>query len=164
MRNLSAWGMPTVVGLALLGLLAGCALRVQNREVVQEERQRLARPSGSAYVGWRVFQDRCAGCHGEAATGTTKGPDLLPRLREMGPRRFVDLVLRRYDWGLPPDQAAKDGAAREALIEQQLAGQGFALQMPACQGEPSVSAHIADLYVYLAARAEGAQGPGRPAR
>ena len=25
------------------------------------------------YAGWRVFQDKCAGCHGSAATGTAGG-------------------------------------------------------------------------------------------
>jgi hypothetical protein len=34
---------------------------------------------------------------------------------------------------------------------------------PALQGKPRVNAHIVDLYAYLAARAEGLQGPGRPA-
>ena len=38
-----------------------------------------------------------------------------------------------------------------------------ALTMPAWEGEPRVNAHIVDLYTYLSPRAEGTQGPGRPA-
>ena len=143
--------------------LAGCAVEVQNRQPRQELAE-LARPPGSAYTGWRVFQERCAACHGPAATGTTVGPDLLPRVREMGPQRFVGLVLRRYDWNIPAAQAGSESSAREALIEQILQRKEGALTMPAWQGEPQVNAHIADLYAYLSARAQGTQGPGRPAR
>lgn len=151
-------------GLALLlALLAtACAVEVQNTQPAQEMAQ-AARPPGSVYTGWRVFQDKCVTCHGAAATGTERGPDLLPRVREMGARRFVNLVLYRYDWNLPTARAGGEGAAREALIEQILQRQDSALQMPAWQGEPRVTAHIADLYAYLSARAQGTLGPGRPA-
>jgi hypothetical protein len=40
----------------------------------------------------------------------------------------------------------------------------YMLTMPAWQGEPVASAHIMDLYAYLSARAQGTQGPGRPAQ
>jgi hypothetical protein len=73
-------------------------------------------------------------------------------------------VLYRYDWTLPPAQARSEGAAREALIEQMMQRREGALTMPAWQGEPVVTAHIADLYAYLSARAQGTQGPERPAR
>jgi hypothetical protein len=79
----------------------------------------------------------------------------------MGSRRFVSLVLTRYDWAMPPTQAGS--AAREALVEDILQRRSAALTMPAWQGEARVSAHIADLYAYLGARAEGTQGVGRPA-
>ena len=151
---------------ALAALVGGCAVQWSNREPAQELAQELAqaaRPPGSVYTGWRVFQDRCAACHGPAATGGTQAPDLLPRVREMGPRRFVGLVLRRYDWALPAAEARSEGAAREALIEGVLARRSGALSMPAWQTEPQVNAHIADLYAWLAARADGTQGPGRPA-
>jgi mono/diheme cytochrome c family protein len=119
-------------------------------------------PFGSVYTGWRVFQDRCAGCHGNDAAGTVNGPDLLPKLREMGPRQFVSVVLTRYDWDLPAAQAGSTGAQREALIDDILQRRATTLPMPAWQGEPRVNAHIMDLYTYLAARADGTQGPGRP--
>jgi hypothetical protein len=142
-------------------LLAGCAVEVQNREAAQEI-ARISKPPGSVYTGWRVFQDRCAGCHGPAATGTPGGPDLLPRVREMGSRQFVSLVLMRYDWGLPVARASGDSAAREALIDDIVQRKQYMLTMPAWQSEPRVNAHIVDLYAYLSARAQGTQGPGRP--
>lgn len=142
-------------------LLAGCAVELQNRQASQEL-ARLSNPPGSVYTGWRVFQERCARCHGDTASGGPGGPDLLPRVREMGPRRFVGLVLNRYDWNLPPDQASRESAAQRALIEDILQRKEGTFVMPAWQGEPRVNAHILDLYAYLAARAEGSQGPGRP--
>jgi len=143
-------------------LLAACALQIKNLQPAQEL-ARQAKPPGSVYAGWRVFQDKCAACHGPAAAGTAGGPDLLPRMREMGARRFVGLVLMRYDLTQPLAQARTEGSARDALIEDIVQRKQGMLTMPAWQGEPSVNAHIVDLYAYLAARAEGTQGPGRPA-
>ncbi len=147
--------------LALALAAAGCAVEVQNTQPAQDMAQQ-ARPPGSVYTGWRVFQDKCVACHGAAATGTERGPDLLPRVREMGSRRFVNLVLYRYDWNLPAARAGSESAAREALIDQVLQRQQGDLTMPAWQGEPRVTAHIADLHAYLSARAAGTQGTGRP--
>lgn len=144
-------------------VLTGCAVEVQNREAAQEL-ARLAQPPGSVYTGWRVFQDRCAGCHGPAATGTAGGPDLLPRIRDMGSRQFVSLVLKRYDWGLPAVHSSSEGAAREALIDVIVQRKEYMLTMPAWQGEPRVNAHIVDLYAYLSARTQGTQDPGRPSQ
>jgi hypothetical protein len=152
-----------VAAFAAALLLAGCAsVQVQNRQPAQELAQQ-ARPPGSVYTGWRVFQDKCAACHGPAALGTSRGPDLLPRVREMGSRKFVGLVLQRYDWTRPASQPRDDSAALDALVERILQRQEGALVMPAWEGEPRVTAHIADLYAYLSARAEGTQGSGRPA-
>ncbi len=143
-------------------LLAGCAVEVQNTQPKQDI-ERASRGPGTVYAGWRVFQDKCAACHGPAATGSANAPDLLQRVGGMGSRRFVGLVLRRYDWTLPASQAGVEGAARDALIDDLLQRKEAALAMPAWQGEPRVSAHIADLYAYLSARADGTQGPGKPA-
>jgi mono/diheme cytochrome c family protein len=150
------------VAWALLALLAAsCAVEVQNTQPARELAQ-AAQPPGSIYTGWRVFQDKCARCHGPAATGSAQAPDLRPRVLEMGPRRFVNLVLHRYDWQLPAAGAAGEGAAREALIDEILQRRQGAVTMPAWEGEPRVNAHIADLYAYLQARAAGTQGPQRP--
>lgn len=151
---LAAAGVTTLV-------LAGCAVEWQNPQASQEVAQR-AKPPGSVYVGWRVFQERCASCHGAEATGTVNAPNLLPLLRDMGARRFVDLVLQRYDWNLPPAPAGSTTAARETQIEVIMQRKDAPLSMPAWQGEPVVTAHILDLHAYLSARAEGSQGPGRP--
>ena len=142
-------------------LLAGCAVEVQNRQAAQEL-ARLSQPPGSVYTGWRVFQDKCAGCHGPAATGTARAPDLLVRVRDMGPRRFVSLVLTRYDWPVSTAQASRNSATLDALVEQIVQREDGVLTMPAWQGEPRVNAHIVDVYAYLSARADGTQGLGRP--
>ena len=141
--------------------LGGCSIDFLNARPAQELADR-ARPEGSVYTGWRVFQDKCASCHGPAGLGTAAAPNLLAKVREIGPRQFVDIVLRRYDWSIPPERLAVQGAAREALLEQLVQRRDYMLTMPAWQGEPRVSAHIVDLYAYLLARAEGRQGPDRP--
>ncbi|WP_022980567.1 hypothetical protein [Ideonella sp. B508-1] len=66
-------------------------------------------------------------------------------------------MLNRYDWGLPPQQAD-----RSALVDEVVTRRQGLLTMPAWGGEPVVTAHIADLYVDLSARAEGSVGAGRP--
>jgi|KBSSwiStaDraftv2_1062776.scaffolds.fasta_scaffold1372425_2 mono/diheme cytochrome c family protein len=164
-RSLEAGRRRAALGLALASALAlaSCAVEFQNREPARQ----LARetgPSGSVYVGWRVFEDRCARCHGVDAAGSALAPDLLARMREMGSRRFVNLVLRRYDWSLPAAESGGEEAARESLVEEILQRKESAFAMPAWQDEPGVDAHILDLYAYLSARADGVQGPGRPRR
>lgn len=147
--------------LALLVLtLAGCAVELQNPQPRRAYEASL-QPPGSVYTGWRAFQEKCAGCHGRDATGG-EGPDLVLRVGEVGQRRFVNLVLRRYDWVLPGTAGVRDEAAFEALVDDIVQRRRGAVQMPAWQGEPRVEAHILDLYAYLSARADGTQGPGRP--
>lgn len=123
-----------------------------------------AAPAGSTYVGWRLYQARCAGCHGVDATGPAKVPGLLDHVREMGAARFANLVLTRYDWPAAEPDARDDAAARTALVEDILRRRESAFAMPAWQDEPPVRAHVLDLYAYLSARADGALGPGRPPR
>ena len=145
-------------------LLSACAgdvaVEFENRQAAQEV-ARFAKPPGSVYAGWRVFQDRCASCHGPDAIGGT-GPDLLPLVRQIGPRRFVGLVLKRYDWNLSPAEASNESRAMDKLIEDILQREGPIVTMPAWEGSPSVNAHILDLYTYLLARADGTQDKGRP--
>jgi cytochrome c553 len=143
-------------------VLAGCAVEFQNRQASQEVAQ-LAKPPGSVYMGWRVFQDKCASCHGPAATGSSNAPDHLPKVRDLGARQFLSLVLQRYDLNQPASAVRSDGAAKDAQVEVIMQRKDAPLSMPAWQGEPRVNAHIADLYAYLSARAQGTQGPERPA-
>jgi Cytochrome C oxidase, cbb3-type, subunit III len=152
-------------GAAALLLLA-CSqaprVTVQNPQAARELAREREQPAGSLYAGWRVFQQRCASCHGTLADGGASGaPNLLLRLRDAGPRRFVDLVLRRYASELLPAGA---GSPREALVDEVLERRQGGLSMPAWQDDPVVSAHVLDLYAYLSARAEGRQGPGAPPR
>ncbi|MGQ3050177.1 MAG: c-type cytochrome [Roseateles sp.] len=156
-------GLATLSAATLAAVAAGCAVEVQNTKPAQAL-AREALPEGQRYVGWRVFQQKCATCHGTAATGSAAAPDLLPRLREMGSHQFASLVLRRYDWILAAAESDPQAAGQSAVAEKILQGREAALVMPAWQGDPMVTAHIIDLYAYLAARADGTQGPGRPAR
>lgn len=142
-------------------LLAGCTVEFENPKAAREA-ERLSNPTGSVYAGWRVFHDKCAHCHGAAAAGTANAPDLLPIVRDMGSRQFVALVLQRYDWNQQTPKARSDSSAQEAAIDVILQRKDVPLPMPAWQGEPSVNAHVLDLYAYLSARAQGTQDAGRP--
>lgn len=142
-------------------LVAGCALEVQNTQPAREVRA-AAQPPGSIYLGWRVFQDRCARCHGPDALGTPDAPDLTERVRTMDEHRFLNVVLYRYEWSIPAAQAAAEGGGRAALIEQIAQRRAGAFTMPEWSGEPRVEAHIVDLHAYLSARAHGRQAAGRP--
>lgn len=155
-----------VAGIMLVCLagLAGCAVEFENRKAAQELEQR-SRPVGSAYLGWRVFEDKCARCHGSSGSGqrANDAPDLLARVRTLGPREFADLVLLRYEWASAGSPATGPmSAEREAYIDDLVQRRKGAVVMPAWQGEPRVTAHVIDIYAYLAARSEGTQGPGRP--
>lgn len=151
-----------LLGTVAAVVLAGCAMTWSNTQpskALAREHAREGGPPGSVYAGWRVFQQRCAGCHGSAADGAGGAPNLLLRMQGLGPQRFVGLVLRRYEAELlPPGQ----GSARETLVDEVLERQRGTLSMPAWQQEPVVNAHVMDLYAYLAARSEGRVGPGRP--
>jgi mono/diheme cytochrome c family protein len=144
----------------LLGAaLAACSgIEIDHTRAAREV-ARAAEPPGQLHTGWRVYEARCAGCHGADATGSGRAPDLLVSVRTMGPRRFADEVLRRYDWNLPP---LPDDSARESRIDAPLRRREDAQSMPDWQGDLRVTSHIEDLYAYLSARAQGTQGPGRP--
>lgn len=153
-RHLGAGG-----ALAAALLLAGCAVEWENPKAARQVAQE-SQPPGSVHLGWRVFQDRCARCHGADATGSANAPDLLPRVRGLSSRQFVSLVLLRYDATLQGSGART--APSESQVEVVMQRQEQPLSMPAWQDEPRVNAHILDLYAYLSARADGRQGVGRP--
>ena len=119
-------------------------------------------PASNLYAGWRVFQDKCASCHGVAATGGERAPDLLPIVRDMSARRFAALVLQRYDLGNGLAAGSKDQSTIDTRIEEILRRSEPPVEMPAWQGEPAVHAHILDLHAYLSARADGKFSTERP--
>ena len=141
--------------------LGGCAVEVENAKPAQALAQQPL-PPGSVHLGWRVFQERCASCHGPAALGGSGIPNLLPLVREMTQRQFIGLVLYRYDWVIASDKNRLDSDSRGTLVESVIQGKEGQITMPAWQGEPVVKAHIMDLYAYLTARAQGTLGVGRP--
>jgi len=148
---------------SLLALTLGsaCSIEVLNRQPAQQlERDTL--PSGNVRLGWRLFQQKCATCHGSEGTGTARGPDLLPRVREMGSHQFAGLVLRKYEWIFAAAESEASSTSDDPLAEKILRGREAEIAMPAWQGNPAVTAHIDDLYAYLSARAEGTVRPGRP--
>ena len=155
-KQTGRWRAAAVTGTVSAALLlGGCAVEFANSKPARAV-ARWLQPTGSVYGGWRVYQSRCASCHGTAATGTAQGPDLMPLMRSMGPRRFVGLVLQRYDWTRPAEQS------RDSWIDQAVQRREPPVSMPAWQEEPAVNAHIMDLYAYLSARADGRQGGDRP--
>jgi len=118
--------------------------------------------SNRVYLGWRVFQANCARCHGPDATGTGKAPDLRVRVKPMSSAQFVGTVLRRYSWVLPSGETQGESGAPASEIQALVERRSGEIVMPAWESEPTVKAHIVDLYDYLQARASGALGPGRP--
>ncbi len=152
----------TVLPAALLALLlAGCALELDNVQPASEIGAPPP-PAGTVYAGWRVFQSKCARCHGADAAGAT-APDLLPLVRGMSGRRFAGLVLKRYDGDFRAPSGAQDKSTLDTRIDDILQRSDTPMEMPAWQDQRSVNAHILDLYTYLAGRADGSVGRERPA-
>ncbi len=150
-----------VLLLAVPLLLSGCRLELANTRPARELNTVL--PSGGdLYAGWRVFQDKCANCHGMAGMGGERAPDLLPVMRDMNPRQFAALVLRRYDLDSGVARRSQDPSTLEKTIDEIMRRSEAPIEMPLWQSEPAVNAHILDLYTYLAARSEGKLGVERP--
>lgn len=81
----------------------------------------------STYVGWRVFEQYCASCHGNDAEGSSFAPSLVHRLQRFDRRAFV-----------------------RALDE------GYAVPVMRPWGEhPQVARYYDELWAYLSARANG---------
>ncbi len=142
-------------------LLGGCSLELLNSQASNEIAPPPP-PQGTIYAGWRVFQSKCARCHGADASGAT-APDLRPIMRGMSGRRFANLVLKRYDLDGYGAQGARDQTTLETRIDDILQRRDVPVEMPAWQGEVSVNVHILDIYAYLAGRADGSVGSERPA-
>ncbi len=152
-----------------LALLAGCANIPPPPELKPGEyRVSGGRVDAGTYNGWRIFHTSCYGCHGVDAVGTDRAPNLLERVRTMSMRAFATKVLTSYRIVAPDTRGDDPTSAREAMIEevmrQQRGGPRARVVMPAWDDNPVVQPHVLDLYAYLSARADGALGPGRPAR
>ena len=118
----------------------------------------------ATFLGWRVFHSACYTCHGVDATGTSVGPNLVEKVKDLSAADFATKVLTRYRITLGFDEAAADDntALRQAFIEQVLKYERGELIMPAWQRDPNVRPHILDIYAYLRARSDGILGEGRP--
>lgn len=77
--------------------------------------------SGTEERGWQIFAEACAGCHGENAAGSTKGPPLVHRYYEPGHHadftfhRAVRHGVRAHHWNFG-DMPAVEGVS-DAEIE-----------------------------------------------
>ena len=141
-------------------LIAGCSMEFIN---ARPSRELHPQPiTGNLYAGWRVFQAKCSQCHGTSAKGSERAPDLLPIVRTMTARHFAEMVLKRYDLGNGSVQGSEKKSTTDAYIDDILVRKEPPIEMPAWQGEPTVNAHILDLYAYLTARAEGKFSTERP--
>lgn len=118
----------------------------------------------STFLGWRVFHSTCYVCHGVDATGTSVAPDLVERVATMAFTDFAVAVLFRYPIIVGTEPVAGDdlNEIREAFLEDIRQHESGELRMPTWDSDPNVKPHLADLYGYLRARADGALGEGRP--
>lgn len=145
--------LPIILLAALPLLIAGCSMELINARPARE----LYPPpvAVNLYAGWRVFQAKCSQCHGTSAKGSEQAPNLLPIVRTMSARHFAEMVLKRYDLGNELVQGSEKKSTTDSYIDDILNRKEPPIAMPAWQGEPTVNAHILDLYAYLTARAEG---------
>ncbi len=152
--------LKTALLLAFPLLIVGCSMEFINARPARELHPEPI--TGNLYAGWRVFQAKCSQCHGTSAKGSDRAPNLLPIVREMSARHFAEMVLKRYDLGNGLAQGSQNKSMTDSQIEDILRRNEPPIEMPAWQGEPTVNAHILDLYTYLSARADGKLGLERP--
>jgi len=88
----------------------------------------------ATYIGWRVFVDKCAGCHGADARGSAFAPDLLQRVESLRRRDFF--------------AALDNGYLGQSSTE------------PPRGRDPDVAPYYEELWSYLRARRDGALPAG----
>ncbi len=93
------------------------------------------------FSGYRRFNGTCEVCHGFDGSGSSFAPDLTQSLKTIGYADFVKTVVN----------GKQDVNTAQSLV------------MPAFGENKNVMCYLDDIYVYLRARADGAQGSGRPA-
>ena len=84
--------------------------------------------------GYRAFS-QCQVCHGLDGSGSTIGPSLLDKMREIDHARFMEVVTNGY--------------------------QGQIGVMPPWKENPNVMKYVDQLYAYLMARSEGVLPGGK---
>lgn len=93
------------------------------------------------FSGYRRFNGACEVCHGFDGSGSSFAPDLTLSLKTIGYNDFEKIVIN----------GKQDVNTAQSLV------------MPSFGENKNVMCYLDDIYVYLRARADGAQGPGRPA-
>jgi mono/diheme cytochrome c family protein len=122
------------LGLCVATALAALAVLAPANAEHPAERQ--AGAAGQAILnGYRRYNSACNHCHGPDGVGSTFAPSLIERPLPFA--RFQGIV--------------KHGSASGVSVMR-----GFA-------DDPNVAPFIRDIYLYLAARADGSVGRGRPA-
>lgn len=93
------------------------------------------------FSGYRRFNGSCEVCHGFDGSGSSFAPDLTQSLKTIGYNDFQSIVVN----------GKQDVNTAQSLV------------MPAFGTNKNVMCYLDDIYVYLRARADGAQPSGRPA-
>lgn len=93
------------------------------------------------FSGYRRFNGTCETCHGFDGSGSSFAPDLTQSLKTIGYNDFQSIVVN----------GKQDVNTAQSLV------------MPSFGDNKNVMCYLDDIYVYLRARADGAQGNGRPA-
>ena len=92
------------------------------------------------FSGYRRFNGACEVCHGFDGSGSSFAPDLTESLKTIDYSQFQNIVIN----------GKKDVNTAQTLV------------MPAFGDNKNVMCYLDDIYVYLRARADGAQPGGRP--
>lgn len=92
------------------------------------------------FSGYRRFNGSCEVCHGFDGSGSSFAPDLTQSLKTIDYNDFQKIVIN----------GKQDVNTAQSLV------------MPSFGENKNVMCYLDDIYVYLRARADGAQGNGRP--